>query len=110
MIIKLSKQLGNTIGELQEYKTFQEKSKVMEKNTKLKKLLKTITDKKVEIDKKLRTGKPVEADEKREVKDIEDTLKGNKTFMEFARAQEAYFKILNKINEAMTEGIKEVND
>ena len=110
MIIKLAKQLGNAIGEIQEYKTFQEKSKVMEKNKKLKELLKTITEKKIEIDKKLRTGQPVEPDEKREIKDIEDKLKDSKTFMEFAQAQEAYFNILNKINEAMTEGIKEVND
>ncbi len=109
MITDLAKQLGKALGETQEYKTFQEKSKIIEKDKELQKLLKTLNEKKIEIDKKLRTGKPVEPEEKREIKDIEDKLRNNKTFMEFARAQESYFNILNKINQAMAEGTKEVS-
>ena len=104
--IEISRQLGEAISETAEYKNFQAKSKCLEKDEELKNLLKTLTEKKQAIGKKLKEGKLIEPDEKKEIQNIETKLKKNKLFKDFAKAQKHYLDLIKKINSAMAKGIK----
>jgi len=106
-VIERAKELAKAIGESPEYQNFRKKHKELEKDTEATKLLKQLREKRKQIGEKLRSGKPVEPQEKREIQQIQAQLNKNSTFISYAKAQRAYFNLIKRINEAMTEGIKE---
>ena len=106
-VIERAKELAKAIGESPEYQNFRKKHKELKSDAEATKLLNQLREKRKQINEKLRLGKPIEPQEKREIQQIQAQLNKNPTFISYAKAQGAYFNLIKRINEAMTESIKE---
>ena len=102
-----AKQLGRLISQTPEYKYYESASRVVGEDTELKELVQKLQDKENEINDLVRSGQDVPEDKKKDYESTLIDLQSRTNFQSLIAGQENYMKLMNKVNELISEGIRE---
>jgi cell fate (sporulation/competence/biofilm development) regulator YlbF (YheA/YmcA/DUF963 family) len=108
-ILKAAGRLGEEIGKSQIWKDFRKASECFKKDTEVQELLRLLRDKEKARSIKLEQGLPIEIDEKREIKEIEEKLSANGVFLEFIACENRYLALMGNIDRAIKAGTDTVD-
>jgi cell fate (sporulation/competence/biofilm development) regulator YlbF (YheA/YmcA/DUF963 family) len=103
-ILKAARKLGKEIGKSQIWKDFRTKSEDFKSDGELQQLLVALREMEKAQSEKLEKGIPVEVDEKRELKGIEEKISRNGVFVEFIACENRYLALMTQIDRAIKEG------
>ena|GEM_PF-813622 len=95
--------LGRMLKDSAEYKRFVGASEAFAEDKDLKDMLETLAVKERAIEEKMRSGAPVEVEEKREVTQLRDKTRDHPRYAEFLKAQNDYLVLLKRVNDAVNE-------
>ena len=103
-ILKAARKLGKEIGKSKIWKDFRKKSEDFKGNQELQQLLMELREMEKAQSEKLEKGIPVEVDEKRELREIEERISNNGAFVEFMACENRYLALMAQIDRAIKEG------
>lgn len=106
-IIKKAEKLGEEIGKSKLWRDFLKARDAFKKDEKLQKLLKELREKQQQHEEKLNKGAPIEVEEKKALKSLEQQISSSKVFMEFVSCENKYLSLVKKIDEAIKKGTDE---
>ena len=107
-IMKAAGRLGKEIGKSKIWKDFRKASEGFRSDKEIQELLQALREKEKAHSIKLEQGLPIEVDEKREIKEIEEKLSANAIFMEFIACENRYLALMGNIDRAIKEGTDEI--
>ncbi len=107
MVIRAAENLGREVGKTEEWRNYKKAKEALERDKELLRTIGLLEEKKRKLDEKLSGGGPVEVEEKREVRDLEEKLGKSKVFADYISAQNEYLELMRKVDEAITKGMEE---
>jgi cell fate (sporulation/competence/biofilm development) regulator YlbF (YheA/YmcA/DUF963 family) len=106
-IIKKAEKLGKEIGKSKLWKDFVKARDAFKEDEKLQELLKELQEKEQQQEEKLNKGVPIEVEEKKALKNLEQEISSSKIFIEFVSCENKYLSLVKKIDEAIKKGTDE---
>lgn len=100
-IIEKADGLGQAIAQSQAYKALISQRKNIETDQELQDRMQRLHTASEEIARKEQEGKPVEPEEKHELRDIQDGIAQDPKMQQLARAEADFAELMNKVNEAI---------
>lgn len=106
MVVETARKLGREVRKTEEWKNYRKAKEALEKDKELLKSIALFEEKKSKLDEKISKGGPVEVEEKRQVRELEETLSKNKVFLQYMEAQSGYLELMGRVDRAITEGLE----
>jgi len=105
-ILELARQLGAKIATHERFKEFKEAQKAVEEDEEAQRLTEQLKVQSEKIQQLERDLQPVEPEDKRELKRIQDAIASNAVLKRFARAQADYAELMARVNEAIQSALR----
>ena len=106
MVIETARKLGREVRKTEEWKNYREAKEVLEKDKELLRTIALLEEKRSKLDEKMSKGGPVEVEEKKQVRELKETLSKNEVFLQYMEAQNRYLELMGKVDRAITEGLE----
>lgn len=102
-----ARQLGRLIAQTPEYRYYESASRQVGEDSELRELVQKLQDQENSINELVRSGKEVPEQAKKDYESVLGDLQGRSNFQALISGQENYLKLMNKVNELISEGIRE---
>ncbi|MFO7898363.1 MAG: YlbF family regulator [Planctomycetota bacterium] len=100
-IIEQAESLGKSIAQSDAYKALSDRRKQVDEEKELQEAMDRLDEASEAIAQKEQAGKPVEPQEKHEVRELQETVTGNPKMQELARAEADFAALMNRVNRAI---------
>lgn len=102
-----ARQLGRLIAQTPEYRYYESSSKVVGDDQELRDLVQKLQQLEDNINKLVHSGQEVPEQVKNDYESVLSDLQGRTNFQALVSSQENYLKLMNKVNEYISEGIRD---
>jgi cell fate (sporulation/competence/biofilm development) regulator YlbF (YheA/YmcA/DUF963 family) len=110
-VIELARQLGDAIAETDRFKAFAAAQKAVSADASLREIDAKLRAQQEKIDKLLEEGKAVEPEDKRELENLQNTLRTSDALQDLARAEANYAEMMSRVSRAINEPLnRELGD
>jgi cell fate (sporulation/competence/biofilm development) regulator YlbF (YheA/YmcA/DUF963 family) len=103
-ILKAAGRLGEEIGKSKIWKDFRKASERFKNDPKVQELLEALREKEKAQSIKLEQGLPIEVEEKRSIRELEEKLRANEVFVKFIECENRYLALMGNIDRAIKGG------
>ena len=110
-VIELARDLGRAIAETERFKEFAAAQKTVSADATLREIDSKLRAQQEKIDKLLEEGKAVEPEDKRELENLQNTLRTSDALQDLARAEANYAEMMSRVSRAINEPLnRELGD